>query len=246
MLDRVVISPDFVDTLDKHPAQREGLKSKLKDFISLKNDTPSNGVSTQGIGFGNTDKRFVSGDEYNRTHKDLSHAHLTHNISVIYKITDNILYLFGVYTHDDMGTGTTNSKNLKRQTVARIANTIKRNNFSDLSNQLTPVEKKQVVQKSPTAKPDYTQKQRVQPQAPQQSQKQIEIQKLVQNADKAWPNRNFSDQFLNTGYNVSKIATLIQNEVKYLADIKSRSRLYPNQLSYFAELQRLYDLIQQR
>jgi hypothetical protein len=111
---------------------------------------------------------------------------------------------------------------------------------------LDPRVKQQVVQKQATAKPDYSPKAKVQPQAPQKSQKQIELEKLSVNADKQWPDRNFKTKFTNCGNDVKKIADLIQSEVQYLAQIKSRGNLYPNQLRYYKELEQLYQSLGQR
>lgn len=235
-------------TLNKYTDRKESLKAELKEFILDKQANPYNGTGPTGRGFGNSDKRFISGKIFNNAVPDISHAHLTHNISIVYKIEDNTLYLFGVYTHDDLGTGQPQNINKQKGKAASFANMLK--NKKDFSKSdtsiLDPRVKQQVVQKQATAKPDYSPKAKVQPQAPQKSQKQIELEKLSVNVDKQWPDRNFKTKFTNCGNDIKKIADLIQSEVQYLAQIKSRGNLYPNQLRYYSELQRLYQSLGQR
>jgi hypothetical protein len=213
-----------------------------------KQANPYNGTSQTGQGFGNSDKRFISGKIFNTAVPDISHAHLTHNISIVYKIEDNVLYLFGVYTHDDLGTGQPPNINKQKGKAASFANMLK--NKKDFTKSdtsiLDPKVKQQVSQKQSTAKPDYTPKTKAQSQALQKSQKQIELEKLSVNVDKQWPDRNFKTKFTNCDNDVNKIANLIQSEVQYLAQIKSRGNLYPNQVRYYSELQRLYQALGQR
>jgi hypothetical protein len=235
-------------TINKYTDRKESLKAELKEFILYKQANPYNGTSPAGEGFGNSDKRFISGKIFNTAVPDISHAHLTHNISIVYKIEDDVLYLFGVYTHDDLGTGQPQNINKQKGKAASFANMLKNKKdfFKSDTSILDPKVKQQVSQKQSTAKPDYSPKAKAQPQAPQKSQKQIAIDNLVNDADKQWPNRNFKTKFTNCGNDVNKIVNLIQSEVQYLAQIKSRGNLYPNQVKYFKELEQLYQALGQR
>lgn len=58
--------------------------------------------------------------------KGIRHAHLTHDISILYTISGNnpkIITLYGVFTHDEIGTGSGGgNKRVQQQTAKRVAN----------------------------------------------------------------------------------------------------------------------------
>lgn len=85
--------------------ENQTLVSKFEEFQKHKANNPV-------LPFGSSDKMF-RGDGFFR---GLKHAHLSHDISVIYSISGKnptLIDLYGLFSHDDLGTG--NPPNLKRQ-----------------------------------------------------------------------------------------------------------------------------------
>jgi hypothetical protein len=63
--------------------------------------------------FGSSDKPFVPNGKYGTAVPGLRHAHITHDLSIVYKVDGTDIYLYGFYTHADLGTG--NPANLRKQ-----------------------------------------------------------------------------------------------------------------------------------
>lgn len=93
-----VVGPEFVSTLKSFQKAGQGprILKALERFQGMKSENPA---STYGA----TDRPF-QGPEYT----GLAHAHLTHDISLIYRYVGalNQFKLYGFYSHDDLGTGT--------------------------------------------------------------------------------------------------------------------------------------------
>ena len=90
------------------------VNKKLVDFVSLKKSNPL-------APFGKTDKAFSS-QSYLAGFK---HAHLTYDISVVYKYNGKInqFCIFGVFGHDELGTNPNNSSQRRQQAIgARFYN----------------------------------------------------------------------------------------------------------------------------
>jgi mRNA-degrading endonuclease YafQ of YafQ-DinJ toxin-antitoxin module len=100
-----------VDPYDK-------IRRKFQEFMHAKRNDPR-------APFGSSDKPFVSQGKFGTQIPGLRHAHITHNISVVYRVVGNQLYLYGFFTHDDLGTG--NPPNLKRQNT--LAQTMSNQGF---------------------------------------------------------------------------------------------------------------------
>ena len=118
MLKIIGAGPDseLAKTLDKFSGQKDTLKKELIKFINFKNQYPFNGSLPGKIpGFGDSDKKFRSGGKFDQQLPNLSHAHLTHNLSLVYFLDreTQTLRLYGIYSHDDLGTG--NPPNTNRQ-----------------------------------------------------------------------------------------------------------------------------------
>lgn len=83
------------------------LRSKLRDFMDTKRQNPLQS-------FGGSDKSFKPGFVYFQAIPGIRHAHLTHDLSIVYKVGENNeIWLYGIFTHDDLGTGTPG--NIKKQ-----------------------------------------------------------------------------------------------------------------------------------
>jgi hypothetical protein len=77
------------------------MKDKLEVFKSFKENNPT------GL-FGSSDKPFASDGLFQQKMKGMKHAHLTHDISIVYRMygsNPNIIELYGIFTHDEIGTG---------------------------------------------------------------------------------------------------------------------------------------------
>ena len=63
--------------------------------------------------FGSSDKPFISSGFFSAAVPGIRHAHLTFDLSIVYKVEGNIITLYGFFTHDELGTG--QPPNLRRQ-----------------------------------------------------------------------------------------------------------------------------------
>lgn len=114
----IVTSTIFNKTEQTH----SNLSNKLIDFIRTKSENP-----TQR--FGSSDYQFTSDAPLGGKLK-LSHAHLSQDVCVVYRIKGKppTLYLFGLFSHKELGTG--NTANIKLQ---KSMHDIFKNQFPDLS-----------------------------------------------------------------------------------------------------------------
>lgn len=93
----------FNETLAKH----KEVAGRLQEFIRQKSEDPMSR-------FGAKDQHFSSSGILQQT--GLIHAHLTHDISILYKRHSKdpiIIDLYAILTHDELGTG--QPPNLKQQ-----------------------------------------------------------------------------------------------------------------------------------
>lgn len=103
---RILASNMFYQTLENFSTNVPALTA-LKAFIEQKRKSPLQS-------FGGKDYPFKGGDI-----KGYLHAGLTHDVFIVYTISGknpNIITLYGVFTHDQLGTG--NPPNQKRQSQA--------------------------------------------------------------------------------------------------------------------------------
>jgi hypothetical protein len=231
---RVLVSDDFNKTLVKFADQKDRIKLELRKFVDFKNSNPANG-SVAGVysGFGDSDRRFRSKGKFANKIDGISHAHLTHNISIVYLVDDGVLYLYGIYSHDDIGTGSPGNINRQEQMATRWANM----NFNaDLVGDAPLPSKPEVNKPKPTggSKPQTTQMQK--PQAPQTVSK---FEMLIRDADQLWPQRNMYEKLKNSP-NVQSSVNIISQEAHYLKSLKQQGkRLFPNQIEYMETLEKI-------
>jgi len=97
--------------VDPYPA----IRNKFHQFMQTKRANPNQP-------FGGSDKPFTGQGRYQTAVPGLRHAHITHDLSVVYLVQGRRVYLFGFFTHDDLGTGS--PPNLRRQQAlaAQISN----------------------------------------------------------------------------------------------------------------------------
>lgn len=231
---RVLISDDFNKTLVKFADQKDRIKLELKKFVDFKNSAPANG-SVAGVysGFGDSDRRFRSKGKFANKIDGISHAHLTHNVSIVYLVDNGVLYLYGIYSHDDIGTGSPGNINRQEQMATRWANM----NFnSDLVGDAPGPVKPAVVKPNPMGggKPQAAQAQK--PQAPQAVSK---FEMLLRGADQLWPQRQLYEK-LKSSPSVEKSVNIISQEAHYVRSLKQQGkRLFPNQIEYMETLEKI-------
>jgi hypothetical protein len=106
--------PLLVETL----SLRKELRPKLEEFINLKR-------ADVMARFGASDKPFKSGVTFTNEVPGIAHAHLTQDISIVYRIHSNnpkYLDLYGLFKHDELGTGQPHNTNRQKSMARRFAN----------------------------------------------------------------------------------------------------------------------------
>jgi hypothetical protein len=110
-------------------------RAKLADFLHLKRQNPT-------APFGSSDKFFEKKGYFGQLVPGLKHAHLNDDISIVYRLRGNILYLYGFYKHDDLGTGEPPNIRKQRSMATRFSHAAFAEDFSneinDLRDQLNP------------------------------------------------------------------------------------------------------------
>ena len=75
------------------------LRAKLRDFMELKRHQPD-------TPFGGNDKFFKPGFKFFSAIPGLRHAHLAPDLYIVYRIGEaKEIFLYGIFTHDDLGIG---------------------------------------------------------------------------------------------------------------------------------------------
>ena len=231
---RTLISDDFNKTLVKFSDQKDRIKLELRKFIDFKNSSPANG-SVPGVysGFGDRDKRFRTKGKFGNKIDGISHAHLTHNISIVYLIDNSVLYLYGIYSHDDIGTGSPANINRQEQMATRWANM----NFNaDLEGDAPLPNKPEVDSPKPmgVGKPQAAQAQR-----PQAAQTVSKFEMLLRDADQLWPQRQLYEKLKNSP-NTQTSVNIISQEAHYIKSLRQQGkRLFPNQIEYMETLEKI-------
>ena len=106
---------DFRRTYNDRVLPYEPIRKKLRQFMHAKRLDPQQQ-------WGPTDRQFV-GDAPLGNIGGLRHAHLTPDISIIYKVVNRTIFLYGFYTHDELGTGTPPKIPKQKTAATRFQNT---------------------------------------------------------------------------------------------------------------------------
>lgn len=100
---------NFRDTLIRHPEVAE----QLKEFMRQKNTNPL-------AAYGKSDTSFVGS-----ALKGYRHAHLTRDLSLIYRLTGShprVFKMYGIYSHAELGTGTPGNPRKQKSIATQFAN----------------------------------------------------------------------------------------------------------------------------
>jgi mRNA-degrading endonuclease YafQ of YafQ-DinJ toxin-antitoxin module len=101
--------PLYLETFSAKGVQYPVIGQKINDFIQFKTANPLQP-------YGATDKPFVGKGNFGTVISSLRHAHLTHDIMVVYTISGRNpteFHLYGIFSHDELGIG--QPANVKRQ-----------------------------------------------------------------------------------------------------------------------------------
>lgn len=103
----------YMSRIKPYPA----LKNKLRQFMEVKRNNPQQQ-------FGASDKPFISAGFFTATIPGIKHAHLTFDLSIVYKVDGSVITLYGMFTHDDLGTGQPANMRKQKSMAQRLANEI--------------------------------------------------------------------------------------------------------------------------
>ena len=102
-----------VESLIKH----RQVVQKLLDFFEFKRNNPL-------APFGASDRKFASSGLYNTTIPNLRHAHLSTDISIVYKVHSKnpmLVDLYGLFSHEELGTGNPSKANTQKTMAKRFS-----------------------------------------------------------------------------------------------------------------------------
>ena len=91
------------------------IRKKFRDFMELKRQNPN-------APFGSSDKTFSSDGIFNSIIPGLRHAHITFDLSIVYRVVGKQIYLYGFFTHDALGTGQPKSINRQKSAAKQLSN----------------------------------------------------------------------------------------------------------------------------
>lgn len=72
--------------------------------------------------FSHDDKSFLNVGNYASHNPGLRHAHIAHDVLLVYRVTNDELYLYGFWTHDELGIGQPANTNRQKSMSQKFAN----------------------------------------------------------------------------------------------------------------------------
>lgn len=91
------------------------IRKKFSEFMELKRWNPNQP-------FGKSDKLFLNAGNFIRVIPNLKHAHITMDLSIVYKLEGGVIWLYGFYTHDDLGTGQPANQRVQSAMATKFSN----------------------------------------------------------------------------------------------------------------------------
>lgn len=103
----------FTETVTKYPE----LAEKLTAFIKTKDENP-----TQA--YGGSDTHFVPDGPIGKLGLKIKHAHLSQDVSILYRIhgKPTLLDLYGLFSHKESGTGNPGNIKVQKSLSKRLDN----------------------------------------------------------------------------------------------------------------------------
>lgn len=100
-------SADYKRTYLEKIKGNQVFKNKLHHFMEVKRHNPNAPVNAS------EDRMFTSGGIFKNAIANLRHYHISYDISIVYRVEmdggEPVVYLYGFYTHDELGTGSPSS-----------------------------------------------------------------------------------------------------------------------------------------
>jgi len=223
------VTPLFRETFAAKTQANPVLASKFNKFIEIKKADPNQL-------FGASDKPFKSGGIFSNAVPKIRHAHLTHDLSIVYTVVGGdqpVIQLHGIFSHDDMGTGQPSNLNRQRSLAAQFAGQTM--STADVSAQPRP--ERSPASKSTSPGPGYVARTK-----PVASPTENSFVKSVKSADQEWQQRGLLDRLMQAETRNEKLA-VINSELQYLQTIVRRNQLYPNQQRYAEKLIQIYNTL---
>jgi mRNA-degrading endonuclease YafQ of YafQ-DinJ toxin-antitoxin module len=109
-------SKHFDLSFSKWSENNASLKQKLIDFINTKSENPVQRFGASDYAFSNTG-----------SYSGLQHAHLTQDLSLIYKLAGSNpvdIYLYGIYSHAELGTSRPPNIKVQKSMGTKIHNMV--------------------------------------------------------------------------------------------------------------------------
>jgi hypothetical protein len=94
------------------------INDKFQEFLGFKRENPI-------MPYGKSDTQFISSGPIGLTGLKLRHAHLNQNLSVVYRLhgsNPHIFDIYGVFSHKELGTGTTAHKKQQKKMAKKFQN----------------------------------------------------------------------------------------------------------------------------
>lgn len=107
----------YKETYFKKVKPNPVIKEKLRQFMEVKRNDPHQV-------FGKNDKPFMNQGFYTAAVPGIKHAHITPDLSVVYKVDGEVVTLYGIFAHADLGTGQPSNINKQKSMAQRLANEI--------------------------------------------------------------------------------------------------------------------------
>lgn len=108
----------FKDTISKKAKQNPDVLKLFKEFIQLKSENPNQS-------FGSRDGPFKATGTFTKYVPKLRHAHLMHDLNICYTINGKdptTIKLYGVFKHDELGTGQPANINRQQSVASKMGN----------------------------------------------------------------------------------------------------------------------------
>lgn len=110
--------PLYVETLAKKAVGYPVIVQKLNEFILFKGANPNSRFGARDTAFEKTGNvaKYIPG---------LRHAHLTHDIMIVYAIggsNPTEFKLYGLFSHDELGIGSPSNMKRQKSAAARLSN----------------------------------------------------------------------------------------------------------------------------
>ncbi len=234
----------FDETFNNHSRIKDKLKNKFREFVKWKMKYPSNGTGGGMPGFGSSDYKFSPQGPFGKSVKNIAHAHLDSDVSILYRIVDNTLYVYGVFAHKELGT--TDSPNIRLQ--QRMATRFDNSNFEPLNiaalddTPATPSTVSSPAQQKnykPTVDPRYAPRVK---QAPQQSNRS-KMLSAVKTADSIFPQRQLFQKISNA-QDIDSIKRIIQIEGNMIMSMIQSRTANSLHRSYFDALKEVVKFLE--